>query len=56
MELILIVILAIMVLLFVSIIILFIAAIIMDIIDYRRNRLFIELSRDHNKRRRPAAK
>lgn len=29
---------------------------IMDWIHYRRNRLFIELRRDHTKPRRPAAK
>ena len=34
----------------------FLIASIMDWIHYRRNRLFIELSRDHSKPRRPAAK
>jgi len=34
----------------------FLIASIMDLIHYRRNRLFIELSRDHSKPRRPAAK
>lgn len=34
----------------------FLIASIMDWMHYRRNRLFIELSRDHSKPRRPARK
>lgn len=33
-----------------------IVASVMDWMHYRRNRLFIELSRDHARPRRPAAK
>ena len=43
-------------LLFVAFVGAFFIAGIMDWMHYRRNRLFIELSRDHSKPRRPAAK